>query len=92
MTFILKNFCCRSLYTYQNISDGQGSNRICETTLDTVGMTSTTFHQILDYIYTSVIVLNDDNIQVSGPWKITRVVYTFIVKNFNKGWIPSKVK
>ncbi len=35
-------------------------------TLDMVGVTAETFKQILDYIYTSVIVLNDENIQVLG--------------------------
>ena len=56
---------CRALYTYQNPDNGDGSKKISESTLDTVGITSTTFCQILDYIYTSVIVLNDDTIQVN---------------------------
>ena len=33
-------------------------------TLDMVGVSAETFKQILDYIYTTVIVLNDENIQV----------------------------
>ena len=61
--------CCRALYTYQNQNRGDQVLHSSESALERVGISSATFRQILDYIYTSVILLNDDNIQVLAKLK-----------------------